>query len=99
MNNKNIITTVRALKRAESDRNEGFGVVGSAIGEGGREGSDLMKMDERRSRIVGLGTGARKAMEKSLMLLGVEGVTIIAGSGLFSSTRGRVRSRGAGMSV
>jgi len=73
----------------------GFGVMGSASGEEGREGS----MEKTRRQIEGLGGGARKAMEKSVVLLGDEGVTIIAGSGLFSSTRGRVRSSGAGMSV
>lgn len=37
--------------------------------------------------------GARNAIEKSVWLLGEDGVTIMAGSGLFSSTKGRVRSR------
>jgi len=97
-NIKSIITIVRALKWAESANDEGlFGVMGSAIGE---EERDEEKRDEMRWRTVGLGCGgAKKAMEKSVILLGELGVTMIAGSGLFSSTKGRVRSSGAGMSV
>jgi len=94
-NIKSIITIVRALKWAERARDEGLvGMMGSAIGEEGRiEG----KKDDMRWRTVGLGCGAKKAMEKSVGLLGELGVTMIAGSGLFSSTKGRVRSSGAGM--
>jgi len=57
-------------------------------------------MFDMRCRTEGLGGGgARKAIEKSVVLLGEDGVTIMAGNGLFSSTSGRVRSSGAGMSV
>jgi len=94
-NINSIITIVRALKWADND--EGFvGVIGSAIGGEGREEG---KKDDMRWRTVGLGCGARNAMEKSVVLLGELGVTIIAGNGLFSSTNGRVRSSGAGISV
>lgn len=54
---------------------------------------------ERRSLIVGLGGGARKAMEKRCSSEGEEGVTMMAGRGDFSDTSGRERSRGAGMRV
>lgn len=50
-------------------------------------------MFDMRCRTEGLaGGGARKAIEKSVVLLGEDGVTIMAGNGLFSSTSGRVRS-------
>jgi hypothetical protein len=48
--------------------------------------------EDMRSRIVGLGGGARKAIEKSRFEVGDEGVTMIAGRVDFSSTRGRERS-------
>jgi hypothetical protein len=82
------ITIPRALEGVER-KNVGLtGVIGSSIGE---DCLDVNKF-RRRCRSVGLGTGARNAMEKSVMLLGEEGVTMMAGNGLFSSTKGRVRS-------
>ena len=60
--------------------------------------SEEEKRDDRgryeaiRSRNEGFGFGARNAMEKSVGLLGELGVTMIAGSGDFSSTKGKVRS-------
>jgi len=94
-NIRSIITIVRALKWDGRAKDENLvGVMGSAIGEEGRaEG----KKEKMRWRTVGFGCGAKKAMEKSVVLLGELGVTMIAGSGLFSSTKGRVRSSGAGM--
>jgi len=52
-----------------------------------------------RSKNPGSFGGARKAMLKSCAEEGEEGVTIIAGSGDFSDTSGRDRSKGAGMRV
>ena len=49
-------------------------------------------MDESRSRMVGLGGGARNAMEKWRSSEGDDGVTMIAGRGDFSVTSGRERS-------
>lgn len=56
------------------------GLNATGMGIEAREGS-LLKMDF-------LGGGARKAMEKSVGLIGEEGVTMIAGSSALSSTRG-----------
>jgi len=50
------------------------------------------KYGATRSRHEGFGPGARNAIEKSAEHLGELGVTMIAGSGDFSSTRGNVRS-------
>lgn len=93
-----VVTIVRALKGAEnlSDEEDGFGDSGSATCD---ENRCLGISEVMRWRSVGFGGGARKAMEKSLALAGDDGVTMIAGSGLFSSTKGSVRSSGAGMRV
>lgn len=48
--------------------------------------------DASRWRIVCFGGAARKAMEKSREEEGEHGVTMIAGSGDFSDTKGKVRS-------
>jgi hypothetical protein len=45
-----------------------------------------------RSRKVGFGGGARKAIEKSWVWMGDEGVTMMAGNGDFSVMEGRERS-------
>lgn len=45
-----------------------------------------------RSRMVGLGGGARNAMEKSWECEGEEGVTMMAGKGDFSVAKGRDKS-------
>jgi len=45
-----------------------------------------------RSRSDGFFSGARNAMEKSVEHLGELGVTMMAGSGDFSSTKGIARS-------
>jgi hypothetical protein len=50
------------------------------------------KYEITRSRNDGFGSGARNAMEKSVEHLGELGVTMIAGRGDFSSTKGKVRS-------
>jgi len=55
--------------------------------------------DVIRSRMFGLGGGARKAMAKSPVEEGDEGVTMIAGRGDFSEAKGRERSSGAGTSA
>lgn len=55
--------------------------------------------DERRSRTLAFGGGARKAIEKSCVWMGDEGVTMMAGKGDFSVMEGRERSRGAGIRV
>jgi len=60
---------------------------------------DRGRCEAIRSRNEGFGFGARNAMEKSTELLGELGVTMIAGSIDFSSTKGKVRSNGAGMRV
>jgi len=57
------------------------------------------KYEATRSRHDGFCSGARNAIEKSVELLGELGVTMMAGSGDFSSTKGRVRSKGAGTRV
>ena len=48
--------------------------------------------EETRSRKVGFGGDAKNAIEKSWDEDGDDGVTMIAGSGDFSVTRGRERS-------
>lgn len=100
VNSKMSMTTIeRALKGVVSDvKLFLLGVVAREIGcseENGNRG----KYEAIRSRHDGFGFGARNAMEKSAELLGVLGVTMIAGSGDFSSTKGKVRSKGAGMRV
>lgn len=74
------------------------GEAGSLICDG-REGRRLESMDDSRSETVGLAGGAINAMEKSVSPDGEDGVTIMAGSAAFSSTRGKVRSNGAGIRV
>jgi len=65
----------------------------------GKEGTLQGAKDESRSLMVGFGRGAKKAIEKSRVEVGEDGVTMIAGKDDFSSTRGRERSRGAGIKV
>lgn len=76
--------------------NEVFsGEVGNLTCDGRieRSADRLGNMDDSRSWRVGLGGGAMNAMEKSVSPDGEDGVTMIAGSGAFSSTKGSVRSR------
>jgi len=54
---------------------------------------------ERRSRMDGFWGAARKAIEKSCVDDGDEGVTMMAGRWDFSVTRGKERSSGAGISL
>lgn len=51
-----------------------------------------LREDEKRSRRLGFVGGARKAIEKSCVWMGDEGVTMIAGKGDFSVMEGRERS-------
>lgn len=87
-----MMTTERALKGAVSvEKLFLLGVVAREMGcseEKGNRG----KYEAIRSRHDGFGSGARNAMEKSVEPLGELGVTMIAGSGDFSSTKGKVRS-------
>jgi len=88
------MTTIeRVLEGANSDGKLLF------LGEVAREKAcSEEKRDNRgryeatRSHNDGFGSGARNAMEKSVEHLGELGVTMIAGSGDFSSTKGKVRS-------
>ena len=88
------MTTIeRVLEGANSDGKLLF------LGEVAREKDcseekrdDRGKYEAARSRNDGFGSGARNAMEKSVEHLGELGVTMIAGSGDFSSTKGKVRS-------
>jgi len=94
-----MMTTERALKGAVSDgKLLLLGVVAREIGCSG-EMDNRGKYETTRSRNDGFFSGARNAMEKSVGHLGELGVTMIAGSGDFSSTKGKVRSKGAGMRV
>jgi len=96
----NIIITERALKGVDNDGNLLLlGVVAREMGCSEENGDNLGRREITRSRNDGFGFGARNAMEKSTELLGELGVTIIAGSGDFSSTSGRDKSKGAGMRV
>jgi hypothetical protein len=86
------MTIERALKGVDNDAKLLLlGVVAREAGcseeRGGRG-----RYEATRSRNDGFGSGARNAMEKSIELLGELGVTMIAGSGDFSSTKGKVRS-------
>jgi hypothetical protein len=54
--------------------------------------------DDMRCRMERFSIGT-KAMQNSWVEQGDEGVTIIAGTGDFSGTRGAERSRGAGIRV
>jgi len=82
----------RALKGAESDAKLLLvGVVARETGSSDKRGG-RGRYEATRSRNEGFGSGARNAMEKSVKLLGELGVTMIAGSGDFSSTNGKVRS-------
>jgi len=88
----------RALKGADEGKLLLLGVVASEMGcseEKGNRG----RYEASRSRSDGFGSGAKNAMEKSVELLGELGVTMMAGSSDFSSTKGKVRSRGAGTRV
>lgn len=91
--------TERALKGADKDWKLLFlGVVASEMGCCEVKGS-RGKHEATRSRSDGFFSGAKNAMEKSVEHVGELGVTIMAGSGDFSSTKGKVRSKGAGMRV
>jgi len=95
-----MITMERALKGADNDAKLLLvGVVARETGCSEEKGGGRGRYETTRSRNEGFGSGARNAMEKSTELLGELGVTMIAGSGDFSSTRGKVRSKGAGMRV
>jgi len=95
-----MMTIERALKGADIDGKLLFlGVVAREMGCSEEKRNAGGRYEATRSRNDGFGSGARNAMEKSVGLLGELGVTIIAGSGDFSSTRGKVRSNGAGMRV
>ena len=91
-NMKNMMRIERNLKGPVIDGK--LALVGVVAREMGclesREGRG--RYDVTRSRSEGLGSGARNAMEKSIEFLGELGVTMIAGSGDFSSTKGKVRS-------
>jgi len=63
------------------------------------EANTLDEERERRCRMDGFGGEARKAMEKSCVEDGEEGVTMMAGRGDFSVARDKDRSRGAGISL
>jgi len=96
------MTIERALEGTDIDEKLLFlGVVAREMGcsEKKRNGRGRGKYGATRSRNVGFGSGARNAMEKSVEHLGELGVTMIAGSSDFSSTNGKVRSKGAGMRV
>jgi len=91
----NTTTIERVLEGANSDGKLLF------LGEVARENAcseekrgDRGRYEAARSRNDGFGSGARNAMEKSVEHLGELGVTMIAGSGDFSSTKGKVRSTG-----
>jgi len=76
-----------------------LGVVAREMGCSEEKRDDRGRYEAIRSRNEGFGFGARNAIEKSVEPLGELGVTMIAGSGDFSSTKGKVRSKGAGMRV
>jgi len=61
------------------------------------ERSRRVGVPKRRWQIDGLGGSARNAIEKSRVEEGEDGVTMMAGKGDFSVTRGKDKSRGAGM--
>ena len=85
----------RALKGADNDgKLLLLGVVARERGCSGERMGDRGRYEVTRSRREGFGSGARNAIEKSMELLGELGVTMIAGSGDFSSTKGKVRSTG-----
>lgn len=82
----------RALEGADNDAKLLLlGVVAREMGCS-EKGDNRGRYEAIRSRNEGSGFGARNAMEKSPELLGELGVTMIAGSGAFSSTKGKVRS-------
>jgi len=85
-------TIERALKGAVNDGKVLLtGVVASEMGCL-EANENRGKYEATRSRHDSFGPGARNAMEKSVEPLGELGVTMIAGSGDFSSTKGNVRS-------
>jgi len=61
------------------------------------ERSRRVGVPKRRWRIEDLGGSARNAIEKSRVEEGEDGVTMMAGRCDFSVTRGKDRSKGAGM--
>jgi len=90
----------RALDGADNDgKLLLLGVVAREMGRSEEKRGDRGMYETTRSRNDTFGSGARNAMEKSIELLGELGVTMIAGSRDFSSTKGKVRSKGAGMRV
>ena len=83
----------RTLGGSGNDRKLLFlGVVAREMGCSEEKRVTRGRREATRSRIDGFGSGARNAIEKSVEPLGELGVTMIAGSGDFSSTRGKVRS-------
>jgi len=95
----NMTMTERALNGADRDgKLLLLGVVAREIGCSENR-DNRGRREATRSRRDGFGFGARNAMEKSVEPLGELGVTMIAGSGDFSSTKGKVRSKGAGTRV
>jgi hypothetical protein len=94
----NMMMIERALKGADDGKLLLFGVVAREMGCSD-EKENRGKHEATRSRSDGFSSGARNAMEKSVELLGELGVTMMAGSGDFSSTKGMARSKGAGMRV
>lgn len=92
----NMMMIERALKGAEGvGKLLLLGVVAREIGCSEEKG-DRGRHEASRSRHEGFCSGARKAIEKSTELLGELGVTMMAGSGDFSSTKGMVRSTKSG---
>ncbi|KAF9647059.1 WD40 repeat-like protein [Thelephora ganbajun] len=84
------MTTERALKGAGNDGKLRFlGVVAREMGCSEEKRDNRGKYEATRSRNDGFGSGARNAMEKSVEVRGELGVTMIAGSGDFSSTKGK----------
>lgn len=82
----------RALEGADNNGKLLFlGVVAREMGCSEKR-NDWGRYEATRSRNDGFGCGARNAMEKSVEHLGELGVTMIAGSGDFSSTKGKVQS-------
>jgi len=95
-----MMTIERALKGADNDgKLLLLGVVAREMGCSEERADDRGRYEVTRSRNEGFGSGARNAIEKSVEPLGELGVTMIAGSGDFSLTKGKVRSKGAGMRV
>ena len=90
---KNMMTMERALKGADNDAKLLLvGVVARETGCSEERRDGRGRYETTRSRNDGFCSGAKNAIEKSVEPLGELGVTMIAGSGDFSSTNGKVRS-------